>query len=182
LGEFFLNNRRGEIVDKLKRDGNNLEKNFREYRYIDKMSYVSGKKSDECIFCNPKELIIYQTEEVVILLNKFPYNPGHLLIAPKTHVAKFEEMVDSDVLKLMKTIQKAIKLLEKVSAPSGVNIGLNQGKTAGASIIEHLHFHVVPRYDNELGFMDVIGGTRMIVENMEDTLKKLKENVKMLMD
>ncbi|MHA1380008.1 MAG: HIT family protein [Candidatus Helarchaeota archaeon] len=162
-----------------------MEKNFREYRFIDKINYVKAKKSDNCIFCNPKDskdLIVYQTDKIIILLNKYPYNPAHLLIAPKKHVGKLEELSDSETLHIINIIKKAMKLLQTAYSPTGFNVGLNLGKAAGASIVTHLHFHLVPRYDNELGFMDVIGGTRMIVERLEDTLKKLKENIEILKD
>lgn len=157
-----------------------MEKNFRNYIFIDKINYVKGKKPDECIFCNPRELLLYQTDDIIILLNKYPYNPGHLLVAPKEHREKLEDLSDSDLLIIMNTIQKVIKLIEQVYSPKGFNIGLNQGKVAGASIINHLHFHVVPRYENEFGFMDITAGTRIIVEKLEDTLKKLKNNINIL--
>ncbi len=157
-----------------------MEKKFRDYKFIDKMSYVTSKKTEKCIFCNPLDLVLFETDDIIIILNKYPYNPAHLLIAPKKHIEKFEDLADKDLLIIMKTIQKSVKLLEKVYSPVGFNIGLNQGKAAGASIINHLHFHLVPRYENELGFMDITSGTRMIVEKLEDTLKKLKTNVNIL--
>ncbi|MFX1451009.1 MAG: HIT family protein, partial [Promethearchaeota archaeon] len=96
---------------------------------------MAGKKPEKCIFCHPTDLLLFQTDDIIILLNKYPYNPAHLLIAPRKHVEKFQDLSNQDLLVLMKTIQKSIKLLEKVYSPTGFNVGLNQGKAAGASII-----------------------------------------------
>jgi len=159
-----------------------LEKNFREYKFIDKINYVTGKKPSNCIFCNPTELILFESDQIVILLNKYPYNPAHLLIAPKRHIGNLEDLTDSEISILMNAIKKTMRLIKKVYSPNGFNMGLNQGKVAGASLISHLHFHLVPRYENELGFMDVTAGTRIIVEKLEDTLKKLKNEIDILKD
>ncbi|MHA1144857.1 MAG: HIT family protein [Candidatus Helarchaeota archaeon] len=158
-----------------------MDKNFKDYIFIDKIKYVRAKKSESdgtpCIFCNLKEQILDANEQSYCILNKYPYNPGHLLIIPKRHVENFEDLTDKEHLACFELIKKMLALLRKTYSPHGFNIGLNLGEAAGASI-RHLHIHLVPRYKSELGFMDVLSSTRTIVEPLKDTFVRLKKNLK----
>ncbi|MHA1605999.1 MAG: HIT family protein [Candidatus Freyarchaeota archaeon] len=164
-----------------------LDVRFPHYILIpEKGEYVRGKRPDvDCIFCaiareDPKvpSKLVYKNKDFMVLLNIYPYNPGHLMVAPVKHVENLEELNEEEIKGLFVLVQRSIKLLREVYNPHGFNIGINQGKAAGASI-NHLHVHVVPRYLGELGFID-LSGSRIIVENLEVTLRKLKSKVALL--
>ena len=157
-----------------------MDKNFKKYLYIDKIDYVKSKKEGSCIFCHPDSMndtLINESEDFLIVLNKYPFNPGHLLIIPKSHVEDIDDLSENDLLKLFRLLKLSKKILNKTHAPQGFNIGLNLGEAAGGSI-KHLHVHVVPRYSSELNFLEVTSGTRVIVEKFKDTLQKLKDEFK----
>lgn len=150
-----------------------------------KLEYVQGKKRPEvdCILCaivkdSPKvqKYKVYQDKLAVISLNLYPYNVGHLLVFPIRHVTEFTELTDEELIHLSHLIQNSQKMLSKVYNPTGFNIGINQGNFAGASI-PHLHYHVIPRFRGELGYIDIVGKTRIVVEGISETHKKLKEAV-----
>jgi ATP adenylyltransferase len=166
-----------------------LIKKFRSYIGVpSKASYARGKDRPDvdCILCsiaegNPKvqQKIVYRNSENMVVLNIYPYNPGHLLIFPIRHAEDFEELSEEEILGLFLLTQKSVKLLKEVYEPQGFNIGINQGEAAGASV-KHFHIQVVPRYSSEIGFMETINSTRVIVETLDETLKKLKSKVSIL--
>lgn len=147
-----------------------------------KINYVKGDRPNvECILCsvinkdpNVQNLDIYRTKNFVVSANLFPYNPGHLMIFPIKHTETVEDFTDEEALELHKLQVKGIKILKRLYNTQSFNVGYNMGKSSGASI-DHLHMHIVPRYPREVGFIDVIGGARIIVEDPNDTVKKLKE-------
>ena len=150
-----------------------------------KLDYVKGVKRPKvpCIFCsiinNEEEVVsltIYQDDIVLVCLNLYPYNPGHLIVLPIRHIEDFRELEDKEIIHLSNTIKKCQNMLDDLFHPTGYNIGLNIGENSGASI-KHLHYHIVPRYRSELGFIDIIGKTKIVVENVSEILKKM-ENVK----
>ena len=108
------------------------------------------------------------------LMNRFPYNNGHLLVAPVRHVPSLEELTDEEVLDLLRVVRKAIGILKAVMKPDGFNVGLNLGRLAGAGMEEHMHFHIVPRWGGDTNFMTVLGDVRVIPEHIQDTYKKLQ--------
>ncbi len=110
------------------------------------------------------------------MLNLYPFNPGHLMCVPNRHITKFTELTKGELLHLNRTIQGLQLLLDEIYNPRGYNIGINQGKDAGASI-EHLHFHLVPRYGSELGYIDIFSKTRIVPEGLDSVRKKLKDNI-----
>ncbi|MFX1303508.1 MAG: HIT family protein [Promethearchaeota archaeon] len=137
----------------------------------------------ECILCavrdndeRVKSLKIYEDDLCFIVLNIYPYNPAHLLIVTQRHVTKFIELTKEELLHINRAIQGLQLLLDDLYSPKGYNIGMNQGKDAGGSI-EHLHFHLVPRYGSELGFIDIIGKTRPLPEGLEAVKKKLMSKI-----
>ncbi len=152
----------------------------------DKAEYVRGKRPEvDCILCaiarrDPRveSMILHEKDRFMIVLNKYPYNPGHLMVFPVRHVEGLEELDEEEVKHLFILVQKSIKLLREVYSPHGFNVGINQGKAAGASI-NHLHVHVVPRYLGELSFID-LAGSRVLVENLKTSFEKLKSKAEIV--
>ncbi|MFW9896303.1 MAG: HIT domain-containing protein [Candidatus Thorarchaeota archaeon] len=121
-------------------------------------------------------LKIYEDDITFIILNLYPYNPAHLMIVTQKHLTKFLELTKKEIIHISRAIQGIQMLLDDLYSPKGYNIGINQGRDAGGSI-EHLHFHIIPRYGSELGFIDIIGKTRVLPEGLNAVKKKLEENI-----
>ncbi len=156
----------------------------------DKIKYVRGEgKLDDphkCLLCeivkkNPEipSWEVYRDQRTLVMLNAYPYTTGHLMVVPLEHYEHYESLPRDLLIHLNRMVQQCILLLQKTYSPRGFNIGLNQGKWGGASIL-HLHFHIVPRYGAELNFMEVIGGTRVIIEPLKATLQTLQDHVELL--
>ncbi len=145
-----------------------------------RMSYVKGEgkpadssSGDHCPFCRATQvddpLVVKRGERVYAILNKFPYNSGHLLICPNRHTPNYVDL-DADELAEFSTFTvKAIEALKAAAAPEGFNIGMNQGATAGAGIAAHLHQHIVPRWGGDANFMPIVGGTKVLPQLLEQT-------------
>ena len=150
-----------------------------------KGEYVKGKRpAVECILCsimqNDPEVInleIVRSKNFIIAVNLYPYNPGHLMIFPNRHIEEIEKLSLSEVSELHKLTIISLKVLKNLYNPHGFNIGYNLGKGSGSSI-KHLHLHIVPRYENELSFIDVLSGSKIIVEEPKDTVQRLKREYK----
>ncbi len=149
------------------------------------MDYVQGKERPnvECILCSIRDedekvinLKLYQDATAFVVLNLYPYNPAHIMVVPLRHVLKYTDLTKQELLHLSRMIQGLELMIDDLYNPKGYNIGMNQGRIGGASI-EHLHFHIVPRYGNELGFIDIVGKTRVVVEGLEGVKKKISEHV-----
>lgn len=146
-----------------------------------RMAYINGLgKSEGCIFCensdedeDKKNLILYRGKKAFVIMNLYPYNNGHLMVAPYKHTGDFTELDDSELLEIMQLAQLSIKVLKKAMNPAGFNTGFNIGKAAGAGIDAHLHFHIVPRWVGDTNFMPVIGEMKVISEHLEVTYDKL---------
>ena len=158
-------------------------KSFRDYLFnTEKIKYIKGKKPGfPCVLCairdkhpEVKRLEIYRDQYFIAALNLFPFNPGHLVIFPSRHVEDFSELTDNEALRMHRLTSKAISILKKEFNPSGFNTGCNLGNGSGASIA-HIHQHVVPRYDNEIGFIDVLSGSRVYVEDPIEVMERLKK-------
>ncbi len=150
-----------------------------------KLDYVQGKDRPkvDCILCcirdndpRVKSLKVYQDDLVLIVLNLYPYNPGHLMVVPKRHILKFVDLTKEEIVHFFRTIQGLQLLLDSLYNPKGYNVGMNQAREAGASI-EHLHFHIVPRFGSELGYIDIVGNTRVVPEGVESVKKKIDANL-----
>ncbi len=148
-----------------------------------KLDYVRGGKPDvPCILCSIRDndervvrLEVGRTELIVVSLNLFPYNPGHLMIFPLRHITDLREMSREEVLEMHRLTGSLMDILESVYGPRGFNIGYNVGATSGASI-EHLHCHIVPRHRNETGVLEMVSqGARVMVEDPNVTLEKLRD-------
>ncbi len=148
-----------------------------------RMEYISGldQDDDECIFCqkprqdqDEKNLILWRGESCFVMLNLFPYNNGHLLIAPYRHTAQLGEISEKERLEFWELVQEALRVLQISINPDGFNLGMNLGRAAGAGIDAHLHLHIVPRWNGDTNFMPVLDDTKVISESLEKTYRKLK--------
>jgi len=149
-----------------------------------RIDYITGQKEEGCVFCdNPKEandkknLILYKGESSFIIMNRYPYSNGHLMAVPYRHTNKMSELDDKEKLELMNLTTKCIEIL-KVMNPDGFNIGMNLGTAGGAGIDDHLHFHIVPRWNGDTNFMPLIADVKVMPEYLEDTYVTLSEQIK----
>lgn len=147
-----------------------------------RMDHVQGNadKISGCLFEPPgsasfdkKLLLLYRDAQTVVLLNRFPYANGHLLVAPTEHVACITELSPSAQTSLMDMVSKSIQILKEQLQPDGLNVGCNLGKVAGAGIEDHLHFHIVPRWEDDHNFMTVLADIRSIPEHLLCTFDNL---------
>ena len=145
-----------------------------------RMEYILGHKSPECLFCaKPSEhkdrenLILYRGGRSYVIMNKYPYNNGHLMVVPYVHSSSFDNLHEADLFDIIKLVRFSIDCLTKAFHPEGFNVGINIGEVAGAGIEEHLHTHVVPRWAGDLNFMTSVGEIRVIPEHILDTYDKL---------
>lgn len=150
------------------------------YKYVRKII-----KPDGCVFCRASKeapafetLCVYKTKHSMILLNKYPYNSGHLLVLPLRHCGDLLKLSDEEFTDLQNCIRKAMKALNDEYQPGGINLGLNHGATAGAGIPEHLHYHLIPRWAGDLNFFPLIAETKVLVESLEQTYERLLEYFK----
>ena len=147
------------------------------------MEYIEkGLKEEGCIFCarlqqkdGPGNLILWRSSLSFVIMNKFPYNPGHIMVCPIRHEKEIENLSDEESVDLFKTLQLAVKVIRKVFDPHGYNMGLNFGRVAGAGVEDHLHFHIVPRWNGDTNFMPVLGETKVIPEHLLRTYEKLRK-------
>ena len=146
-----------------------------------RMEYILMNKPAACILCDkPAEkrdepnYILHRAEKNFIILNAFPYNPGHLLVAPYRHIAGLDDLTVDELHEHYELVSQCIGVLRKALNPAGFNIGTNTGKVAGAGIDDHVHTHIVPRWQGDVNFMPVVADTRVIPEGLADTYRKLK--------
>jgi len=147
-----------------------------------RIRYIATPKHEGCIFCDlpkknedEKNLILYRGEMSFVMMNNYPYNPGHVMISPYRHVGEFEDLERDEMAEMMLLTQKSVRVIKEAMKPDGFNIGINLGKVAGAGIADHIHIHVVPRWEGDTNFMPVIGDVKVIPEAVEESYKKLKE-------
>ncbi len=146
-----------------------------------RMTYILGEdKPEGCIFClatdgkGADDLVLGVGSLSLVMMNKYPYNNGHLLVAPKRHLPDLEGLEADELLDLLATVRLGTKVLKEVMGPEGFNVGLNLGRVAGAGIEEHMHFHIVPRWSGDTNFMTVLSDIRSIPEHIQATYQKLK--------
>jgi ATP adenylyltransferase len=145
--------------------------------------FILGEKEKGCVFCaltkekatSPENLILYRTEKSYIVMNKFPYTGGHLLIVPNRHVGVLERLTETESIELIKLSQLALKVMKQRLRPKAFNLGMNLGVPAGAGIPRHLHMHIVPRWPGDANFMTVVGKIRVYSIPMEDIYETLAE-------
>ena len=146
-----------------------------------RIEYIRGEKPDGCILCDkPKEnndvvnYILYRGEKNFVMLNAYPYNPGHLMVAPYRHVAKLDELTEEERHEQVDMVSRCIEVIREAFNPGGFNIGINMGKVAGAGIEEHIHTHIVPRWQGDTNCMPVIADVRVIPEALAEIYGKLE--------
>lgn len=148
-------------------------------KYVKNIDKVKGcflchavKSKDDC-----KSLIPYRAKHSFVILNRYPYNNGHLLIAPIKHVKNLEDLNEKEVNELFLLVRKIIPILKKIYHPQGFNMGLNLGACAGTSVEDHLHLHIVPRWEGDTNFMPVVGATKIIPESLEESYRRIKSEI-----
>ena len=149
-----------------------------------RLEYVkdaSKDNSDACVFCAALEagddeanLIVHRGEHCFVILNKFPYTNGHLMVAPYDHVSTLQELSAETIAELMALAQRGMDALETGYSPHGYNVGFNQGRVAGAGVEHHIHMHVVPRWGGDTNFMPVIADTKVMPQTLEESYEALK--------
>jgi len=143
-----------------------------------RLSYVVTAKKptteDPCFICqglagddDRTNLIVLRTPLSVVVLNRFPYNNGHLLVAPRAHKGRLDELTSQELLETMETLRRIVGVLDEVMKPNGYNIGLNLGHAAGAGLPGHLHWHIVPRWNGDTNFMPILANVKVIVQSLE---------------
>jgi ATP adenylyltransferase len=146
------------------------------------MEYIQANKDEDedagCVLCRIRdgeesERVIARSELGYVVLNKYPYNPGHVMVVPNRHVGDLEGFDDEESLELQRLLRRAVKALREEMEPHGFNIGLNIGRVAGAGLPDHLHWHVVPRWSGDTNFMPVTGQTRVMPELLAETARRL---------
>ena len=158
-----------------------LERLWTPYRmaYVRGEDRPSGSDSEECPFCRIPErddedgLVVHRGDRAYVVLNLYPYNPGHLMVVPYRHVSDYTHLTDAETVEVAHLTQTAIRVVRAVSAPDGFNLGMNQGTVAGAGIAAHLHQHVVPRWTGDANFLPVVAHTKAVPELLADTRSRL---------
>jgi len=148
---------------------------------FNKLAYLKGNKPSGCILCSivaassdVERLVVYENAHAIVSLNLYPYNPGHLLVLPRRHITDIRQMNREEQDAMDSLTKLCLDHLDSLFKPSGYNIGYNQGLAAGGSI-EHLHLHIIPRYSNEIGIAELLGGKKVLVQNPLETLELLRK-------
>jgi ATP adenylyltransferase len=151
-----------------------MEKIFAPWR----MAYIKSNKEDGCIFCKDSircdDLILFEAETAFVMMNRYPYVSGHLMIIPLRHVSRMEDLLPEENSDMFDLQVICIKILKEALKPDGFNIGLNLGKAAGAGVDDHLHIHIVPRWSGDSNFMSVVADVRVIPEDVQKTCEFLQ--------
>ena len=140
-----------------------------------------------CVFCDGAKsrvfkdhLVLYKGKKMMVVLNKYPYNNGHLLILPRSHKGDFLKLTDTELKALQILAKHSIKILKKVYSPQGFNLGMNLGEVSGAGIPGHIHYHVIPRWGGDTNFFPLIAQTKLVVEAVDDSYDRLRPHFKKL--
>jgi len=146
-----------------------------------RMEYIRGEKETGCIFCNriPQDndrenLIVHRGALCFVIMNRYPYNNGHLMVVPYRHTGALESLTGEESAEMMQLLQQSTRALREAMHPHGFNVGMNIGKVAGAGIDDHLHFHIVPRWPADTNFMPIVGHTKVVSEALQDTWATLQ--------
>jgi ATP adenylyltransferase len=144
------------------------------------MAYIMRDRHQGCPFCSTLKgrddkgnLIVYRGNQSFIIMNRFPYTSGHLMVAPNRHVASLDELDGGEMAELMELLKKSTLILKRALKPDGFNLGMNIGRGAGAGIEDHIHFHIVPRWNGDTNFMPVLFDTKVMPEYLEKTYERL---------
>jgi ATP adenylyltransferase len=147
-----------------------------------RIEYILTEKPEGCILCDkPKEdkdvenYILYRGDKNFVIMNSYPYNPGHLLVSPYRHVGRLEDMTDEERNEHFEMVSRCIRVLREAYNPGGFNIGANMGKVAGAGIDDHYHSHIVPRWQGDTNYITVLADVRVVPQALSETYRELKE-------
>lgn len=151
-----------------------------------RLDYILAEKAEECILCRcqsvgdeSENLIVWRGKSCFIMLNRYPYNNGHIMLVPNRHCGSLTELDTTEMLELTQVLQAGEKVLQEVYHCDGINIGINLGRAAGAGIAEHVHIHMVPRWVGDNNFMTVVCGDRVIPESFEISWRHLRDSFAM---
>jgi ATP adenylyltransferase len=139
-----------------------------------------GPTGRRCFLCaaleadDPAAAVLFRGRHNIVVLNRYPYTPGHLMIAPRRHIADFTKATAAERNEMAELLQRALRVLERACRPQGFNTGMNLGASAGAGVTGHYHLHVVPRWTGDSNFMPLVGGTRVFIEDLDTTYQKLR--------
>ena len=141
-----------------------------------RLDYVGhADELDRCIFCEPEQdLLVHDGEHALVMMNKFPYSSGHLLVAPKRHTGDFGALSDDEAIEIHRLASRGLDALRGEYGPHGFNLGWNIGRVAGAGIEDHVHLHVVPRWNGDTSFMPVLGDVKVLPEHLLETARRLR--------
>ncbi|HID87328.1 MAG TPA: HIT domain-containing protein [Anaerolineae bacterium] len=146
-----------------------------------RMEYLTDNREEGCIFCekpaekrDQENYLLYRGQTSYILLNLYPYSNGHLMVAPYQHVASLEDLEPEILTELMLLVNLSLRVLRRALKPHGFNVGVNIGKAAGAGFVDHVHIHIVPRWQGDTNFMPILAETRIIPELLDETYERLR--------
>jgi len=147
------------------------------------MEYINQEPRPGCLFCQAiadpsdpdSDLVVWRPEDAIVMLNKFPYNPGHVMVAPAAHKGDLADLDDAESAALMRALRRTIQVLRDALKPEGFNVGANIGRVAGAGIPDHVHLHVVPRWNGDTNFMPVLSEVKVVNEHLQVTAEKLRQ-------
>jgi len=148
-----------------------------------RMAYITQEPRPGCLFCRAiadpndpdSQLVVWRPDDAIVMLNKFPYNPGHVMVAPAAHKGDLADLDDLQSATLMRALRRTIHVLRDSLKPEGFNVGANLGRVAGAGIPDHVHFHVVPRWNGDTNFMPVLSEVKVVNEHLQQTAEKLRQ-------
>lgn len=150
-----------------------------------RIEFLEAEKGEGCFLCrkagedrDEENLVLLRSKQTFVLLNRYPYTNGHLMVAPYAHEGRLTELDPSVLQEMMVLVQRSMRVLEHTLHPSGYNLGINQGRAAGAGLEEHLHLHIVPRWLGDTNFMPVLAGARTLPEALTETLGRLRQALK----
>jgi len=147
-----------------------------------RMKYIRSNRTPKgCVFCSAhkssddeKHLVVFRGQNAFVILNKFPYTSGHVMVVPNAHIDTFDKMDAETCSEVMRLIRHSINTIDKVYKAEGYNMGANLGSSAGAGIADHIHFHIVPRWEGDTNYMTAIGQTRVLPEDLRETFERLR--------
>jgi ATP adenylyltransferase len=146
-----------------------------------RLAYVTGTKGDTgCVFCDAprlpasESLLVHEGDTCYVVLNLYPYNNGHLMVVPYRHTGTLASLTADELSEVMRLTQRAEIVLTEAYQPHGLNIGINLGKPAGAGILDHIHVHLVPRWNGDTNFMTAVGNVRVLPEDLQDSVRRLR--------
>ena len=155
-----------------------MEKLYAPWR----MTFIKSEKPSGCIFCKDsirlESLVVFDGKTAFVMMNRYPYISGHLMIIPFRHINRMEDLLPEEKLEIFNLQDMSVRVLKKAMNPDGFNIGMNLGKAAGAGVDDHIHVHVVPRWSGDTNFMSVVGDVRVIPEDIYKTCELLMPHFK----